>query len=687
MRKKVAILLITFFSTYAYSQDESLPLPGSISEQQLENLTGQQEGETEDDSYLQSLIQLQKNQINLNNAEENELHELKLLSDLQIQSLLRYRRLLGNFISIYELQAVPLFSIETIKQILPYVRVGNAVTLSMDMKQRLTGGQHSILFRSQQVLEKSKGFTRADSIVNSYPGSSQRLFFRYKYVYRNLLQFGVTGDKDAGEQFFKGRQKSGFDFYSFHLFARKLGIIKLLALGDFTANLGQGLIHWQSLAFKKSADITAVKRQADILRPYNSAGEYNFMRGAGITAGGKHFTVTAFASVRKLDASFKDDSTLIENGFVSSIASSGYHRTFNEVAKKNTITQTSFGGNVSYNKNGLHVGINAIAFKFSTPLLRDVQPYNQYAIQGREWYNYSLDYSYTFRNFHFFSEAALDKRKSKAFIGGIIAALDPKVDASLVYRNIEKTYQTLYGNAFTEGAFPTNEKGLFTGISIKPATFLKIDAYADVFSFPWLRYRVYAPTKGTEYLLQIIYKPNKQLEVYSRLRNENKAMNVSGVDSAIRPIDVNPRINWRLHSSYAISRTVTLRERVELLWFDPHKKDRRQQGFLSYFEARYKPLNTPVSVNSRLQYFKTDSSDSRLYSYESDVLYSYSIPQFTGKGLRYYINVNYDFGRKMTVWFRWAQTIYTDKASISSSLDEIEGNKKSEVKFQAIYNF
>lgn len=687
MTKKPAILLIAFLSTYAYSQDENLTQPGSVYEQQLENLTGQQEGETEDDSYLQSMMQLQKNRINLNNAEENELHELRLLSDLQIQSFLRYRRLLGNLISLYELQAVPLFNLETIQQILPYVRVGNAVPLFADMKQRLTEGQHSVLFRSQQVLEKSKGFIPVDSITNSYPGSSQRLFLRYKYVYRNLLQFGVTGDKDAGEQFFRGRQKWGFDFYSFHFFARKLGIVKFLALGDFTVNLGQGLIHWQSLAFKKSADITAVKRQADILRPYNSAGEYNFMQGAGITVGGKDLTVTAFASVRKLDASFNDDTTLIDNDFVSSIASSGYHRTVNEIAKKNALTQTSFGGNISYNENGLHIGVNAISFKFSTPLLHDIQPYNQYAIQGKKWYNYSLDYSYTFRNFHFFGEAAVDKRKSKAFIGGIIAGLDPKVDASVVYRNIEKTYQTLYGNAFTEGTFPTNEKGMFTGISIKPATFLKIDAYADVFSFPWLRYRVDAPTKGTEYLLQVTYKPNKQLEVYSRLRNENKAMNVSGLASAITPVYIKPRINWRLHSSHSISRTVTLRERVELLWFDPHEKDRRQRGFLSYFEARYKPLKKPVSINGRLQYFKTDSSDSRLYSYESDVLYSYSIPQFIGKGLRYYINVNYDFGKKMTVWFRWAQTIYAGKTSISSSLDEIEGNKKSEVKFQAIYNF
>lgn len=338
-------------------------------------------------------------------------------------------------------------------------------------------------------------------------------------------------------------------------------------------------------------------------------------------------------------------------------------------------------------KNSFHLGINGIAFKFSVPLVRDIRPYNQYSIQGKEWYNYSLDYSYTFRNFHFFGEAAMDKRNSKAFIGGIIASLDPKVDVALVYRNIEKTYQSLYGNAFTEGALPANEKGLFTGISIKPAVFLKIDAYADVFSFPWLRYRVDAPSKGTEYLLQVTYKLNKKFEAYTRLRNENKAINISGLGLPARQVYIRPRINWRIQSSYMVSRKFTFRQRVEFLWFDPHGKDRSKHGFLTYIDAKYKPLSKPISLIGRLQYFRTDSSDSRLYAYENDVLYSFSIPQFSGRGFRYYINVNYDVSKKMTVWFRWAQTIYRDKTSIGSSLDEIQGNKRSEVKLQVVYNF
>ena len=686
MRKKAIILVIALFSRYAYSQQESPVQPGNTSEQQLENLTEQQEGEPEDDSYQQALVQFRKNRVNLNTAQESELRELRILSDLQIQSLITYRKFLGSLISIYELQAVPQWDAETIRKVLPYVKVGNAIPFSADIKQRLTGGQHSILVRMQQVFEKSNGFVRPDSIINRYPGSPQKLFFRYKYIYRNLLQFGITAEKDAGEQFFKGNQREGFDFYSFHLFARKLGAIKLLALGDFTINLGQGLIHWQSLAFKKSSDITAVKRQVDILRPYNSAGEYNFMRGAGITVGGENINVTAFASLRKLDGSFNTDTAQTNEDFISSLLNSGYHRTPNEAAKKNALAQTAFGGNISYKKNSFHLGINGIGFKFSVPLFRNIQPYNQYAIQGKEWYNYSVDYSYTFRNFHFFGEAAVDKRNSKAFIGGILASLDPKVDASIVYRNIEKSYQTLYGNAFTESIFPSNEKGLFTGISIKPAPILKIDAYADVFTFPWLRYRADAPSKGSEYLFQITYTPDKKFQLYTRFRNENKAINIFGFDPT-NQVYIRPKTNWRIQSSYVVNRKITLRERAEMLWFDLHEKDRSQRGLLMYAEAGYKPLSRPFSLNGRLQYFITDGFDSRLYSFESDVLYSYSIPQFAGKGFRYYLNMNYDVSKKMTIWLRWAQTIYANETSVGSGLDQIKGNRKSEGKFQVMYNF
>ena len=81
--------------------------------------------------------------------------------------------------------------------------------------------------RATQVLEKSRGYLLDSSKAkNFYPGSPQKILVRYKYIFKNLLQYGVTAEKDAGEQFFKGGQKTGFDFYSAHFFVRNLGIIK-----------------------------------------------------------------------------------------------------------------------------------------------------------------------------------------------------------------------------------------------------------------------------------------------------------------------------------------------------------------------------------------------------------------------------------------------------------------------------
>ena len=76
-----------------------------------------------------------------------------------------------------------------------------------------------------------------------------------------------------------------------------------------------------------------------------------------------------------------------------------------------------------------------------------------------------------------------------------------------------------------------------------------------------------------------------------------------------------------------------------------------------------------------------------MYAYENDVLYSYSIPVFYDKGFRYYVNFNYNINNKITIWLRWAQTVYKDKTTIGSGLDEITGNKKSELKMQVRYLF
>ena len=681
--------LIFFVSVQCFfislkAQDKPVTLPV---EQQLENLTENNDDvETEDDSYLQQMHHFLNDPINLNNADESDLKELKVLTALQIQNLISYKKLFGNFINIYELQAVPGWNVSMIRKILPYITVNDQPELFTSLGSRLKNGERTVLARITQVLEKSKGYLLDGSTANNfYPGSPQKIFVRYKYSYKNLLQYGITAEKDAGEQFFKGAQKSGFDFYSAHFFAKNIGIIKSLALGDFIVNLGQGLTQWMGLAFKKSSDVLNIKRQEDVLRPYNSAGEIFFHRGAGITLFKKFLEATAFVSYRKLDANFVVD-TLNNEDFVSSLQTSGYHRTNSEVADKNIQRQITFGGNLSFTKNNFHMGINGVHYQFKYPINKSDGLYNKYALNGNNWGNYSIDYSYTFKNMHFFGEAATDERFDKAFINGLLISTDAKVDMSFLYRKISKGYQSLYTSAFTESTFPTNENGFYAGISINPTDVWRIDAYADLYSFPWLKYRVDAPNAGNDYLLQVTYKPNKQIEMYSRYRSERKAINDNPNNLTLNPVVIKPKQNWRTQLSYKLNSAFTFRTRVEMLWYDK-KGNAPEQGFLSYADIIYKPLFKHYSGNMRLQYFETDGYNSRMYAYENDVLYSFSIPVFYDKGYRYYVNLNYDITRKWSVWLRLAQTIYPGKNVIGSGLDEIKGNKKTEVKLQSIFSF
>jgi hypothetical protein len=687
MRKLLTLLFLLGISTGLRSQVPDQPAT-STTEQQLENITENNEDfENEDDSYLQEMVQFLKNPVNLNESTPEILKELVILSPLQIQNFLSYRQLFGKLINIYELQAVPAWDVRTIQKILPYISVSTEVNIVDAFKNRFSGGQHTVLARVSQTVEKSKGFLLDSSNAkNFYPGSPQRLLFRYKYTYKNLLQYGFVAEKDAGEEFFKGSQKQGFDYYSAHLFARNLGIIKALAIGDFTVNMGQGLVQWQSLAFKKGPDVVATKRQSAVLRPYNSFGEINFHRGLGITIGKKNWEATVFGSYKKLDANFVTDTLSNTDDFISSLQTSGLHRTKSEVEDKGSQTQVAFGGNIALQLNKLHLGLNAIQYNLKFPVVKAPDPYNLFALSGKSFGNYSIDYSYTYKNLHFFGEAASSSQQKLAFVNGLLISVSNTTDLSLFYRNISRAYQSLYTNAFTENTYPTNEKGLFTGITMRPTSQWQVDAYMDMYKFPWLKYRVNAPTTGSDYFVQVTYRPSRQLEIYSRFKREAKPINYNPDGLVLNPLVYQPRQNWRTQINYIISRQITVRNRAEIVWYDK-KGTAAEQGFLLLTDVFYKPQLKPYSANMRLLFFETGGYNSRLYAYENDVLYSFSIPVIYDKGFRYYLNLNYDLTKKLTLWGRWAQTIYRDKNTIGSGLDLIQGNKRSEYKIQAVYKF
>jgi len=689
MKKQVFILpfLLLFFSSNAQTEMPENRVTA------LETMAEKTQTTPLDDSYDLDLDYFKRHPLNLNSADESKINRLQILTVLQVKNFISYRNLLGPLLSIREMQAVPGWDIETIRQLLPYVVVGNDESLYSTMKERWKGGDADVLVRVSEVIEKSKGYERpVEPGASYYEGSPQNIFIRYTYNYKQLLAFGFTGEKDAGEPFFRGAQRYGFDFYSFHFFLRQVGLIRALAIGDFAVNMGQGLIQWQAFAFTKTTQVISIKREAEFLRPYQSAGEFNFHRGLGITLQKNNWETSLFFSAQKISTNLVTDTTTADDLF-SSFQNSGYHRTPAEIADRDNSLQFSSGGNIHYSNNRVLFGFNWIQFHFSRPFQKRDEPYNLYSLKGTKLGDYSFEYNYTAGNMHVFAEYAADQWRHFAIIQGMLVSLGENINLSFLYRNISPAFQSLYANAFTENNVPVNERGFYAGMSLKPAKGLQVDVFYDMYTFPWLQYLVDGPSSGRDYFVQASYQPNKYWHLTTLYKDEMKTADGGPANSITHELTMPVKRRWRIETDYTISRTMNFVSRMEFLWIDV-SGERQQNGFMGMAGFAFK--KSWISGNIAAMIFDTDDYDTRIYSYETDLLYSYSSPAYYGRGIHYNINLHHDFNHlvpsknghfRLSAWLKWEQTFYPGALTVGTGLDEISGNHKSELKAEIMVHW
>ncbi len=686
--------LINILSSSSLAIAQTIPEEEEQKEDYIEQLVEQDENSSGDFENLLDIDNaLLKHPVNINNADAEDwkpLQELDLLTDIQINSIISYREKLGKFLSIYELQAVPYLDIATIKRILPFLKINSDISdVKVTAHDLFLKGDYTIVLRGQRILEEQKGFSPVDSTSSSttrYLGSPLSIYTRFRYQYSTKLSYGITAQKDAGEEFFSGSQKQGFDFYSFHIYYQGSKFLKTLAIGDYQLKFGQGLLVASGFGVSKSSLVMNVKYGGRTVRPYTSTDEFNFFRGGAVVIGSKNILFTAFASLKNIDGNITATDTVGENIFVSSVGGDGLHRTESEIADKDVISQAVIGANADLQINSFTIGTSAIHTQFGAAVDPSSQPYNAFKFYGNRLTTLGAHYNWQFRNFNLFGEAAMDEDGGKALISGMLISLDPRVDLSLIYRNYEKDYHSIYANAFGESSTNDNESGLYSGLVIRPFQGWEMTAYADFFHKPWLDFQVDAPSNGTDLLFQLTYKPNKVLEIYGRWKDERKQQNSSLNEELIDYLVDIQKQNLRINLTYKATSSLSLRSRIEWVFFKEQHLP-TNHGFLTYQDVIYHKMGSPLHLTGRICLFDAESYDARIYAYETDVLYAYSVPAFSNRGMRFYIVGRYSINQAIDVWLRYAQTYYTNLDVISSGLDEISGNKKSEIKAEVRFRF
>ena len=655
------------------------------------------------DQTAEVLTHLANNPLNLNRASGPELSAIPSLSPAVARRIVRHRQKHGAFSTVEELTTVKGLGRSTLRTIRPYVRVaagnrradsGTTSYPSVPSAKRILNNlELDVLQRMTRELDLGRGYAQ-DTTRTTFEGSPARFTTRIRLGFERRFQVALTLDKDPGEPFHWSPDNDtyGFDHVAGNLALHDWGRLETLVLGDFSVQYGQGVALWQGLTFGKGRDaVSPLVRSGRGIVPFQSTSENRFFRGAAASVAlTNDLSLSGFVSRRHRDATL--DSSMADATSplpARTLSTGGQHRTLSEIRRKGTFGKTTVGGAAEYRTSSLLVGVTGHHSWFDRPLRPPPdRPDERFAVSGTQTGMASVFANAYLNDYTLFGEVA---RAPTGTYGGVLgAALDHEagVQALLLGRRFPRAFSGLYNSAIGESGSTQNEVGVYAGISLQVAKRWRIGGYVDQYRFPWLRFNVPRPTSGLDTRLVVEYDPRPWLSSYVQLRAEREEASTEhrGPGGRILAgLRHEHRQSARWHLEYTFSDALTVRSRIQLSRFAVEGSS-PSYGVLLSQGLRLQPIES-LQIDARLAFFDTDGYESRIYTYEHDLLYSFSVPVLFDRGRRSYVLVQYEPLPSLTLEAKYGVTWYPHRQTIGSGLNETPGNRSREIRMQLRWKY
>ncbi len=686
------------------------------------------------ENLYEELLYLERHPMDLNRVSRDQLERFPLLSSEQVLSLMEFLEENRPLYTVYELRNVPRLDHRTVELILPFFRVDEAEEVRIQDWERvreqdrawekpldfLKKARHEVQGRFDKTLTERAGYRALpDSLLERYPnrnylGEDFYTSLRYSLSYYNKLQVGFTAEKDAGEPFFVKGYRKGYDHHGVHLMLRDVGKLKTVVLGDYRLSFGQGLVLNNDFMGSKAWGTDNIARRTQQPKRHFSTAESGFFRGAAVAAQLGDFSLTAFYSSRWIDANLNDQ------GEITSLKVDGLHRTPLEMEKrKNTWEQVS-GANITYRHGRFQAGASGVYYRYNRLFNPVLRTYNQYYLRGSDNWNAGIDYSYQLPGFIFAGETAIARNGSVATINMVQYRPSGILNLSLLHRHYPISYNALHAQAFSEGSRVQNERGLYVGVGSQPLPKFNVTAYIDLIRFPWVLYGVDTPSKAVDFYLLGSYSFSRGKFLEARYKLKRKEKNLTVPDLAARLVIPYTTNKLRLRYSHDQSRGWSFRTTADFAAYSeknlttktstengypeefspeeqavpngvtakgsPVKRSSAEFGYMISQSVSYRG-KAPLTGDAYLAWFDADSYNARLYSYERNLLSTFYMPSFYGKGIRFALSAKYQLLPELALSVKLGHTRYFNRDTIGSGTEMIDGNRRTDLFTYLVWKF
>jgi len=617
--------------------------------------------------------------ININDLSPETAFSILKMSDYQYYQLQKYIYENGFLVSIYELAAVEGFSVEWVQKIEPFI-----VATAVDKERKITfkslfkRPKNKLLIRYSQILEKKAGYN--NNRTTHYVGTPQQYTFRYNFSASEHITLGFSGKKNAGEEFFKGSQKQGFGFYSMHLQLKKIGILQSVILGDYRLHFGQGLIMGSGFLNNSSGEI---RKTGSVQRPVTAMSQSNFLRGATLQLGNYKFSGTIFYGHRFFDGNVVE----IEPNLLAlegAIINTGLHRTDTELKKRNTLFNRVYGVHFHANLKTFKIGTQIMRSEFSLPLLPSSRPYQYFDFSGKGLCNASVDYQVLIKHHILFGEAAASSTNGFALLQGAIFKVDPRMKLSALIRHFSKNFAALDGKPYSKNSKLNNETGLLLTSEIILTNKITMVALFDIYQFHWLQYLIDKPMPYFDVSLRFDGALSRNCALLVRYNYKTQVKNYRE-ETVYNQISEGQQHRIRVTLSYTFLQFLQFKSEMSGVFNSSIVQNLKSSkvGVLAYQDIGVNLSKIGLDLKFRFAIFDTDTYDERLYAYENDLSYTFTINSYYYRGCKTYFILKWKYGC-FEIQSKISRLLFFNKHQISSGLELIDAPHKTEIKVQVL---
>ncbi len=537
--------------------------------------------------------------------------------------------------------------------------------------------KQNIIMSSNRTLNQRAGYREQtagrQSINKAYLGDPWHHSLRYRMQLGKHWQAGLNMEKDAGEAW--RHQFPAFDSWHVFVRAKDVRIVSNLKLqdavvGHYRLRMGCGLLINQGFSLGKqylSRQLT--QQRNNTITPFASNAEYAYMQGGAMDLRvGSHFSLLPYFSARQIDGTYHSDRRVL-----TALQTDGYHRTQTEDGHRHAAWEIFTGARLGWRGEWYDVGFHATYTQLQYDYLRNYLYYNTNYFRGHQLTQFSADYTIKALGGFLRGEFVMDDKGAIANLTALQYKLTDNWVSTLLYRYYDLKYRQLHGSTLGENSEMQGEQGVTLNIDGQLSAHWQWQSMFDYFWFGQPQYGIRdIHSHGLEGMARLLYE-HRKVNGSLGYRIKQKADYFRHSFDGMLSIQPNESFNSKTQ----------FRARI-------FNKKENGVATNSYGYALSQSFawncklwkNCPFSLVGQACYFHTDDYDSRIYLTEKAILYGFGLPMLYGEGLRYSVTGTIKIGPHIDVDLKWAMTNYANRTTISSGLQEIEGNNQQDLWLQ-----